>query len=57
MKPVDIIENLRVHLSRKTGRQLYGVVGSYKALADFAEQLHKAKDAEGNILHDVPENL
>lgn len=48
MKPVDIIENLRVHLSRKTGRQLYGVVGSYKALAEFAEQLHKAKDAEGN---------
>jgi len=46
MKPVDIIENLRVHLSRKTGRQLYGVVGSYKALADFAERLHRAKDTD-----------
>ncbi len=48
MKSVDIIENLRIHLSRPTGRQLYGVIGTYKALDDFASQLHRARDTNGN---------
>ena len=52
MKSVDIVENLRIKLTRPVGRQLYGVVGSYSALDEFAGLLCKAKDVEGNQFHE-----
>lgn len=47
MKAVAIIEELRRKLSVPVGRHLYGVLGTYRKLADFAAVLREAKTADG----------
>jgi hypothetical protein len=50
MTHTEIIETLRGRLSMPGGRHLYGVLGSYRHLTAFANQLAKAKTAEGTPL-------
>ncbi len=47
MKDTEIIEALRAKLALPGGRHLYGVLGSYAALKDFAQTLQQGKDPEG----------
>ncbi len=46
MNPTEIIESIRTKLSVPTGRHLYGILGSYKALTKFEKQLRQAKTPE-----------
>ena len=68
MKNTDIIEALRSKLSVPGGRHLYGVLGSYAALAAFSGKLRQAKAPDGRrfprqisvnrgILNTIPDNL
>lgn len=50
MTPTAIIETLRTRLSMPGGRHLYGILGTYAQLDDFAKQLAKAKSVEGTPL-------
>lgn len=43
MKAAEIIEALRVKLAVSSGRHLYGVLGSYDLLEDFAVSLRQAR--------------
>ncbi len=67
MKTTEIIESLRVKLTIPGGRHLYGVVGSYDLLDDFAASLRQAKTHDGKrfpkpinvnsgILNTIPDN-
>lgn len=47
VKDTDIIETLRSKLAVPGGRHLYGVLGTYPALAAFAEKLQQAKTHDG----------
>jgi hypothetical protein len=47
MKDTDIISNLQAGLSVAGGRHLYGVLGSYAALAAFATRLTQASAPDG----------
>lgn len=47
MKDTEIIEALRGKLSISSGRHLYGVLGSYSSLEQFAGKLRQAKTADG----------
>jgi hypothetical protein len=47
MKSAEIIESLRGKLGIPGGRHLYGVLGSYKALASFAGKLREARTPDG----------
>ncbi len=47
MTDTEIIEALRTRLNVKSGRHLYGVLGSYSALDRFSESLQQAKTFEG----------
>jgi hypothetical protein len=47
MKSTEIIEALRVKLTVPGGRHLYGVLGTYAQLEDFAKKLHQAKTPDG----------
>ncbi len=47
MRDADIIETLRAKLTVPSGRHLYGVLGSYKALERFTRQLKQATTADG----------
>ncbi|HUT56934.1 MAG TPA: hypothetical protein VNA25_03550 [Phycisphaerae bacterium] len=47
MKPTEIIEALRSKLNLPGGRHLYGVLGSYSALAEFARKLTQARTMDG----------
>ncbi|MBA7677741.1 hypothetical protein ES703_86005 [subsurface metagenome] len=67
MKNTEIIEALRSKLSVPGGRHLYGVLGSYAALAAFSGKLRQAKAPDGRrfprqisvnrgILNTIPDN-
>ena len=47
MKDTEIIEALRSKLTVPGGRHLYGVLGSYPALAAFSKRLRQAKAPDG----------
>ncbi|HOC54132.1 MAG TPA: hypothetical protein PKI20_00775 [Verrucomicrobiota bacterium] len=47
MTHTEIIETLRARLSIPGGRHLYGVLGPYRLLNAFANQLAKAKASDG----------
>lgn len=47
MKDTEIIEALRSKLTVPGGRHLYGVLGSYPALAAFSKKLRQAKAPDG----------
>ena len=47
MTTTEIIETLRQKISVPTGRHLYGVLGTYARLEDFARELPKAKTLDG----------
>ena len=47
MKDTEIIETLRSKLTLTAGRHLYGVLGTYRALAAFAKKLRQAKAPDG----------
>ena len=47
MKEGDIIQALRARLATPTGRQLYGVLGSYRALQEFAHSLRQVRAPDG----------
>lgn len=47
MKPTEIIEALREKLTVPGGRHLYGVLGSYSQIDNFAKKLHDAKTPDG----------
>lgn len=47
MKIVDIIDALRSKLSLPVGRHLYGVLGTYPSLKNFAKELRQAKIPDG----------
>jgi hypothetical protein len=47
MKPMEIIEALRVKLTVPGGRHLYGVLGTCTQLEAFAKKLHQAKTPYG----------
>ncbi len=47
MTPAEIIQALSRKLTTPVGRQLYAVVGSYKALDAFQKDLAKARTNEG----------
>jgi len=47
MKETEIIQALRARLGTPTGRQLYGIVGSYPALAHLAESLRQVRTPDG----------
>lgn len=47
MTDADIIVSLRNKLAVPIGRHLYGVLGSYRALRSFAENLQQASDLDG----------
>jgi hypothetical protein len=50
MTHTAIIETLRARLSMPGGRHLYGVLGTYRLLNAFSNQLIKAKAADGTPL-------
>jgi hypothetical protein len=56
MKSTEIIEAIRQKLTVSSGRHLYGVLGPYKQLDEFAKKLHQAKTTEG-ILFPKPVNV
>ncbi len=67
MKNTEIIEALRSKLAVPCGRHLYGVLGSYAALAAFSGKLRQAKAPDGRrfprpisvnrgILNTIPDN-
>ncbi len=67
MKNTEIIEALRSKLAVPGGRHLYGVLGSYAALAAFSGKLRQAKAPDGRrfprpisvnrgILNTIPDN-
>jgi len=43
MKTTQIIEELRNKLTIETGRHLYGILGTYPSLAQFAKKLRQVK--------------
>jgi len=47
MRDTEIIEAIRSKLTVETGRHLYGVLGDYPALEDFAKKLRQARTADG----------
>mgnify|MGYP005840020203 CR=1 FL=1 len=47
MRDADIIDSLRTKLAVPTGRHLYGVLGSYRALRSFTQNLQQASDVDG----------
>lgn len=47
MKPAEIIEALCQKLTIPGGRHLYGVLGTYAQLDDFAKKLQQAKTPDG----------
>jgi hypothetical protein len=47
MKDSEIIESLLSKLAMPGGRHLYGVLGTYSQLANFAKQLQHAKTRDG----------
>jgi len=47
VKSTEIIETLRQKLTMPGGRHLYGVLGTYKQLDDFAKKLRQAKTPDG----------
>jgi hypothetical protein len=47
MKDTEIIEALRSRLAVPTGRHLYGVIGAYAALDQFAAKLAQARPPNG----------
>jgi len=47
MKETEIIQALRARLGTPTGRQLYGVVGTYPALKHFAGSLRQVRMPDG----------
>jgi len=47
MKEADVVEALRRKLAVPSGRHLYGVLASYKALDAFGETLRQAKMPDG----------
>jgi hypothetical protein len=47
MKETEIIEALRSRLNIPGGRHLYGVLGSYPSLAEFARKLSQARTMDG----------
>jgi hypothetical protein len=49
MKPTEIIEALRQKLTVPGGRHLYGVLGTYSQLDDFAKKLHQATTTDGSV--------
>lgn len=50
MTHTEIIETLRARLSMPGGRHLYGVLGTYRLLNAFSNQLTKAKATDGTPL-------
>jgi len=48
MKPTDIIDSLITKLGMPGGRHLYGILGDYAALDEFALQLQQAKTPQGS---------
>lgn len=49
MKDTEIIEKIRAKLSVASGRHLYGVLGSYGSLGEFAEKIQQAKMTDGKV--------
>lgn len=54
MTDTEIIEALKAKLATPGGRHLYGVLGSYKALGDFAKKIREAVTPDG---HQFPETV
>ncbi|MCF7634647.1 MAG: hypothetical protein LLF82_000111 [Dehalococcoides mccartyi] len=49
MKSTEIIDVLRQKLTVPGGRHLYGVMGTYTQLDNFAKKLHQAKTTDGQL--------
>lgn len=47
MTDTEVIEALRAKLNIKSGRHLYGIMGSYNALDKFSKSLRQAKTYDG----------
>ncbi|MGV8120119.1 MAG: hypothetical protein AB2L14_10210 [Candidatus Xenobiia bacterium LiM19] len=67
MNKTEIVEQLRNKLSISSGRHLYGILGTYTQLEDFARALREAKTTDGkrfpeplsvndSILHTIPDD-
>ena len=57
MNTAEIIEALRSRVTVPSGRHLYGVLGSYQALTDFASELSKAKMPESDATFSATINV
>lgn len=53
MKDTEIIENLRLKLSKDVGRHLYGILGYYEDLNSFMKTLKQAKTVDGENFPDA----
>ena len=47
MNDAEIVEALRLKLDHPGGRHLYGVLGTYRRLADFSKTFQQARTVEG----------
>lgn len=47
MNDAEVIDSIMVKLSKRGGRHLYGVLGSYRALERFSGKLQEAKTLDG----------
>ncbi|MDR1874321.1 MAG: hypothetical protein LBQ90_04805 [Synergistaceae bacterium] len=56
MKSTEIIETLRQKLTVPVGRHLYGVLGTYSQLDEFAKKLHQARTTDG-VVFPKPTNV
>lgn len=53
MKDTEIIENLRLKLSKDVGRHLYGILGNYEDLNSLMKTLKQVKTVDGENFPDA----